>query len=966
MNNYKVLLISLLFSVFLTAQSTIHFEEFTLDNGLKVYLNEDHSQPNAVGAIIVKGGGKSDPADATGIAHYLEHLLFKGTDSLGTVDYAQEKVYLDSIEMKYEELSKTKDEDQRKAIQKEINKLSLKAADFAIPNEFDQLVSSFGGTGLNAFTSEDNIAYFNSFPGEKTPLWIELYSHRFINPVFRLFQAELEAVYEEKNMYADDMFTAVLEKLSELSYPNHPYGTQTILGSTEHLKNPSLIKMREYYEKYYVPNNMALIMSGNFSIEEIKPMIENHFGAWKRGDDPDFPEVNDFAFDGVVKKKYRLTPIKVGALIFRGVEESHEDIVKLKVMENILSNYGSTGLLDELRNDSKIMMAGIMLDSKVDLGNLMILYLPKVIGQSLNNAESLVLEQLSALKKGDFDDQLLEIAKIELKKSFEENLENMNYRVFYLIDMFNNNQTWEEFIKYPSLVDEITKEDIIQVANKYFVENYVSMRSKTGFPKKDKVTKPGYDPVVPKNSEADSDYAKRLKAKDTLLTEPIFVSFEKGKKDNLDVDVQIVECSDLVTIYHGKNPVNNIFKMNLSFGLGTEQNPMLAYAGSHFSELGTKDYSYSEMNKRFQLLGASYYTYASSNQLVLSISGLDENLEETMALVGELIYNLKPNPDKIKMLYQDEKQMRKTEAKSPEDIGLELYSYSKYLEDSDGLTRLPLKKIKKLDSEELINHVENALTYELSVTYTGNNTPSSVKKSILKNIKVDEIKNKGHFNDHKPYVQPEENIVYFINDKKAVQSQIYIWSPGSKLDEEKRLQSRVFNTYFGGGMEGLVFQEIREFRSLAYSCWGYYSTPVQLDADCYFMCGLSTQADKSNEALDVFIELMRDMPKKEERYDKIKTSLLQSINAGKSSFRYIPNVVASWDRQGKTEDPAIKTYDFIQNKFTFDDITDFYNSEIQKDKQVICIVGNKKEIDLDELAKYGKVKILKQKDILVN
>ena len=164
----------------------------TLENGLTVWLNEDHTQPKVLGAVVVKAGAKDCPN--TGIAHYFEHMMFKGTDKIGTVDYEKEKEILDRIAAKYDELAATKEASERKALQKQINELSVEAAAYVIPNEFDRLISRYGGTKLNAGTSLDYTVYFNTFSPQYMEQWAEINSERLIHPVFRLFQNEVETV----------------------------------------------------------------------------------------------------------------------------------------------------------------------------------------------------------------------------------------------------------------------------------------------------------------------------------------------------------------------------------------------------------------------------------------------------------------------------------------------------------------------------------------------------------------------------------------------------------------------------------------------------------------------------------------------------------------------------------------------------------------------------------------------------
>jgi zinc protease len=941
------------------------FHEYTLANGLTVYLQEDNMQPNAVGAVIVKGGAKCDPADATGIAHYFEHMLFKGTDSIGTIDYVSEKVYLDSIKWQYDKLGQTTDDNERVKIQRKINQLSVKAADYAIPNELDRLVNHMGGTGLNAFTSEDNIVYFNTFPGDKTPLWLELYAHRFVNPVFRMFQSELETVYEEKNMYADDMFTAVMEKWQSVAYPNHPYGTQTILGSAEHLKNPSLSKMQAYFETYYVPNNMALAITGNFKIEEIKPIIERTFGAWEKKPAPTYKQFPEHAYKGAEKHTVRMTPVRVGAIMYKGVPSNHQDALKLEILSEILSNGAETGLLDELRSDKKVMMAQMMVDSKVDLGNISILYLPKIVGQSMGKAEQHVLGKIAQLKAGDFDERLLTIAKVEQKKSFNQYMENPSWKLFSLIEVFNNNQTWEEYLAEQANIDKITKADIVEVANKYFGDDYAILRSRTGFPKKDKIKKPDFEPIIPKNTEAESVYAQQFKAKDTIAITPLFMQLgEVGKDDIADKDVLRANWSDKVAYYHGNNPINTIFKISFQYGIGRNQEELIPYVCSHINEIGTAEKSHIEFNKEMQLLGASFYAYPTENYFTIQLEGLEEHFDETVALFSDFLNNLKSDDDKIKMLARDTKQERKIENKSAQDKIGYLFDYSRYGEKAIGVRRKTVKEIKKLSSQSLIDILHKGLQHEVNILYTGQRTPEEVKSTIAPSPLVKNVTKDGHFKDYIPYLKVEEPIVYYINDPKAVQSQIYIWTPGNALNEEKRLQSTVFNEYFGGGMEGIVFQEIREFRSLAYGCFGRYYLPNNPKASTMFLCGLSTQADKSEEAIDVFLFLLNDMPRKPERVENIKNGMIKSVNASRTSFRYAPASVANWEMMGYTEDPKIKALNYVENNFDFDEIISFYESEIDKTNTVMCIVGDIKTIGKDTLAKYGKVVELKTSDVM--
>ena len=418
-------LIVLILSIFLSfnCENTdpLDVEIYTLENGLTVMLNEDHNETSVFGAVVLDAGGKRDPSDATGIAHYLEHVLFKGTSELGTTDYEKEKIFLDSIAVLYDELALKKSDKERLSIQKHINKLSIKASEYAIPNEFTRLVEGMGGTGLNAGTSYDFVYYFNSLPSAQIEKWIDLYSHRFTEPVFRLFQSELETVYEEKNRAMDNPFRVFNETSRKYFFKNHPYGQQTILGSVEHLKTPSLSKMKEFYDKYYVPNNMSLIIAGDFDKGSVKKMIKNKFGRLKKGASIEKINVQEDDFNGREVVDLSITPYRIGRLCYRTVEPNHKDAVVLDLISNVFSNSSRTGLLDKLNNENKILgsyaTTGL---GGTDHGGFGFGFVPKDDSQSFDEAENLILEEIKKVKSGDFSDDkgVLPIAPVLAQATF--------------------------------------------------------------------------------------------------------------------------------------------------------------------------------------------------------------------------------------------------------------------------------------------------------------------------------------------------------------------------------------------------------------------------------------------------------------------------------------------------------------------------------------------------------------------
>jgi len=940
-----IMLLSFLSGQLSGQNKPLKVESYKLKNGLTVYLNEDHTMPMVHGMVVVKGGSKRDPSDATGIAHYFEHIMFKGTEELGTIDYAQEKIYLDSISVLYDLLRLNSDKDKRLEIQKEINRISIKAAEYAIPNELDKALNGMGAKGVNAGTGYESIVYYNSFPANQINKWIELYSHRFMKPVFRLFQSELETVYEEKNMYADDPMGLMFEEYLKNFYKNTPYAVP-IIGTTNDLKNPSLSKMKAYYDKYYVAKNMALVLTGDFDGEKIKPFIEEKFGQWQSGESPKPLNIKEPSFKGREVVKKRMTPIKVGLLGYRSIPRNHPDELGMELISAMLTNDASTGLLDQLRNDNKLMMAGMFNDFHEEIGGTIIFYVPKIIGQSLGKAEKLVLEQINKLKSGNFDDKLLQGIKVELKKQHEEDLEDMRWRAYAISDAFLFGISWEKYLSAASEIDKISKEDIIKLANKYFTENYLAFQSKMGFPKKDKIDKPPFKPVAPKNTEKISEYAKRLENMPVTEMTPHFIEFNK--------DVLISEINKNITLYTTPNPINNIFSVRLVFGKGDYQDKTMPQAVSAMEYAHPKSMSFKDFKQNLQLLGCSFYTYSSQDETTINISGLEENMEASLKLINDMIKNLTIDEDDLQKLAEDYKMNLKYEAKDVNTKDMALSQYALYGQNSDFLHRLTLKQVKDLKPQQLTDKLNNIFGYAYDIHYCGKLSPEKFIDIYKKTTNTQDGLKEKTAKIEKPRKNYAENTILFLNDKKSVQSQIRIYIEGGVNDKKSRIGMYGFNDYMNGSMSSILFQEIREFRSLAYGVSGYYSSSFYFNKAGYFKGWLSTQNDKTVDAIDIYTEIIKKMPEKPERINEIRKNLTISINANQPMFRYKSLSVANWRAQGYTNDPRKERY----NKYlalSFDQIVDFYDKNIKGKPWVITIVGNEKRFNFDKLKKYGKI-----------
>ena len=947
-------IISLIFFytiLFSQNRELLKVQKIVLDNGLTVLLNEDHSEAKVFGGVVVKAGSKNDPENATGLAHYFEHIMFKGTDSIGTIDYAAEKVYLDSITALYDVLHQTTDKKERQRLQVKINELSIKSAEYAIPNEVDILLKKHGGTQVNAYTSYDETVYHNAFPPHKVEHWLDIYAERFRNPVFRLFQSELETVYEERNMYADEMESKLMEEVNKLMFKKHPY-RNPVIGTVEDLKNPSISNIIKFYNDYYVANNMALILAGDFDTETVLPMIKEKFGKWRKGEVPVFPS-DKYKEEPYKEREFhtgRYLPIKGEMVAYRAVPLKHKDEVALDICCDILSHSG-TGLLDVLRNENKVMEAFTECMQYNDEGIIMITVISKIIGgKSLKKTEKMIMQYIDSLKNGNFSDELINSIKIGYKKQYAQSLESPMRRAYNIINAFSAGYTWEEYLAKMERYSSITKEEIVDAANRYFIDNRLVFYNKIGFNfKADKIKKPPYKPIVPKNAEKKSQFATRIDSLKSVELQPIFIDFNK--------DFKYADIKDKIHLITSENPVNDVFSLQITFGTGTHNDSILNVI-NHISELGTETKTFKEFKQALQRLGITFYLGSYVNGTYLYISGFDEYFNQTLELINELFTSVKPDNKQKSKFIDNTKFQQKTEKKDQRALDDAVYEYMMYGKNSSYIDRLNIKELKKIKSEDIVKSFKNILNYEAQITYVGTLPFDQIKTSILNYLPFAEKLNAKDIY-FTPKMEYEENTIFVYNNSKANQVAVNLYIQGEVANDKSRLQAVIFNQYFGSGMSSIMFQEIREFRSLSYSARGNYSHPSKEypDRKGQFLGELSTQADKTNEAIALLNDLLSNMPEKPERLEIIKSAISSSINSSKPGFRNVPFYGYSLIRQGYTEDIRKLNLEYSKDA-QFSEIVDFYNNFIKGKRINYAITGNTKKFDINELEKYGKIKKL--------
>ena len=943
------------FALMAMSQATaLQVHETELSNGMKVWLNVDHSQPKVFGAVVV-GAGSVDCPD-TGIAHYFEHIMFKGTPELGTVDYDSEKVYLDSISMKYDELSHTTDAAARKAIQHDINRLNIKASEYAIPNEFNRLTSLYGGSDLNAGTSYDFTFYHNTFSPQFIEQWCELNSHRLIHPVFRLFQGELETVYEEKNMYSDDPGSMMLEQITNKFFAGTPYA-YPIIGNTENLKNPRQSDMVAFYKKYYVASNMGLVLSGDFNPDEVMPLLERTFGRLERGVKPVRDKIVAPAIVGQPEEKFLFPMPLIGmsALLFRGPTDYDPDAPAMKVALGLLNNNNKTGLLDELTNKDRVYMTMGMNIGMNQASALAVMVVPKLLCK-VKTAENLCLEQIEKLKNGDFTDEQLLAVKQMIARDNEMELESISKRSELMVAAMSAGVSWDDFMKLNSGIANITRDDVTRVARKYFTDNFYRFHKKNGRVPVEQIAKPEYTPVKPQHSGDKSAFAQRLEQIPVRDVAPRLLDFSR--------DAVKVKMNGGNTLYAGPNPLNNIFTLIINFHKGTLQDKLLSAAVEYVGELGTDSLDVKEFGAAMQRIGAEMSFATDEQATMLVLKGEEKNIEAALALVGHFLDRMKPDEEKLKST----KDAAGPTEKSFWDDNTEVFGALAFKvmhgDRSTYLTRLTTKELKKVKSNELIASIKGLYDTRCDISYSGNLQPSQVAEMITRNLP--QLTGAQENPMQEIVLQtPQTPTVYVFDLPKSRQTIVGLYRPLADVASDRdKACLKVWGEYFGGGMSSVLFQEVREFRSMAYAAQGVPMTPTLARSanPCGYLSLVATQADKSMQAVHLLDSLINDMPLNPENMAVARQSLLNDVNNSYPTFRGKPLAIALSERVGHTCDSHTALVEQLPT-LSQADIEAFYSQHIKGQPYQLMIVGDVKKLDLKALARYGTVVKVKKDDI---
>ncbi len=926
---------------------------YTLDNGLQVFMSVNKDVPRIQTYIAVRVGSKNDPSESTGLSHYLEHLMFKGTNHFGTLDWAKEQEQLKKIEALYEVYNHTTDPAQRKAIYHQIDSVSYEASKYAIPNEYDKMMSMIGAQGTNAFTSNDMTVYQEDIPSNEVERWLKIEGERFANPVFRLFHTELEAVYEEKNMnMANDSRTAY-EQMNLALFPNHPYGTQTTIGTIEHLKNPSLTNINKHFNTYYVPNNYCIAMAGDFDPDQVIKLIDKYFGKIQPKYIPDFTYVHEKPIREVkTVEVYGLEPenVQIGFRIDAGT--GSRDVLLAEMADAVLMN-GSCGIIDENINQKQLALAASSNVSDLNDYAYFRLYGRPKEGQTLEQLKDLLLQQIEILKSGNWDEKLLTAAINNRKLSDMTSLESNTNRAMAMAFAYLSHRSWQDVINETENMSYVTKEDVVDFARRTFKNNnYVIVYKRQGEQRNvQKVDKPEITPVV-MNRDVESSFLTEVKNMKVNPIEPVFVDFNK--------DMQKGKANGNEILYV-KNTDNGRFSLVYRYNYGRFYDKKAGITNNFLDQLESENRTLSQINREMYDLACSYSISFSDKYANVYINGLSENMEKAMAIVEDILNHPKISEESVKNSIADVLKSRNDAKSRQQTIFQNMLRYASFGKDNVRRYFVNNDEVQKIKAQDVVNQIKTMTSQPQRILYYDDLSLNDLQTVITDKHSVHPAKKPVKMGPDYDRIATKDNKVYFAH-YDAKQSLCRQLSTSVPANWAMSPQIEMYNEYFGGSMNSIVFQEIREKRSLAYSAAAYYVEPIEKGKFNYNMTHIGTQNDKLIDAMEAFTDLLDNMPVSELNFDLAKTSLISQYRTNRTRKMSIINYYLTCEEMG-LKAPMDKTNFNAIQKMTINDVKNFNANYIKGQKRVVVVLGNEKEVDLKGLEKYGKVAKLSLEEI---
>ena len=571
-------------------------------------------------------------------------------------------------------------------------------------------------------------------------------------------------------------------------------------------------------------------------------------------------------------------------------------------------------------------------------------------GQTLGQLRDLLLEQIDLVKQGKFDESLIEASINQLKLEIMEDAESNDSRARQMAYAFVQHQSWDKVCNEVNELAKITKQDIVDFANRICKDNnYVIVYKHQDTPDPvTKVQKPAITPIyVSRDTESPFLASIKADAAKAKPIQPVFVNFKK--------DLQKGKTANGSEVLYVQNVENKTFNLQYRFEFGSRADKTIGMAANLMEYLNTDKHTAEQLQEEFYKLACSYNVHVGDETITVGVSGLAENMEKAMALVEEVMATCQPNAEALNTLVErlikgrtDNKTNQRAAFRALNTYGIYGEQYIKDVTESDA-------QLRAYTAKQLTDALHGLFQYKHRVLYYG---PLTLKEATAAVNKIHTVKPTKDVPTNKVY-QPQatdENTVLFVN-YDAKNTYVTEYFRGEQYSTPLVPQVNLFNEYFGGSMNAIVFQEMREKRSLAYSASSYYTNTGRKDGYFYNSANIITQNDKLMDALNAYEELFNDMPQAEANFQLAKDALLAGSRTARTTKFAIIGAYLQCEKMGWKEPLRKQNFQAYQ-KMAMKDLVNFQQQYIKGHKKCYLLLGKESEMDFNALAKFGKVKKL--------
>jgi predicted Zn-dependent peptidase len=907
-----------------------------LKNGMTVYISTNRQEPELATWIAVRTGSRNDPADSTGLAHYLEHMLFKGTDELGTTDIEAERPHLERIAGLYDRLRKTDDTDARAEIFAAIDRETQATAAWAIPEEGSRIYGALGIGGFNAFTDDDSTVYVADVPSNRLEAWAAVEVERFRDAEFRLFYPELESVYEEKNISLDEPWDRIDEAARLGLFPVHPYGTQPTLGLVEHLKSPAYGDMVAYFERWYAPNNMAILLVGDVDPATALPVLEHTLGTLvpKRLTEPAKGELRPI--EGRVFREVIAEGEESVTIAWRTVSDVDPDEPTMVVLDALMGNETNGLLALELELTQKVPGVYSWASHMREAGYWVAGATARE-GQSLEEVEKLLLGVVAKVKAGQIEQATIDAVVLHQDMHDKQRLESNDGRISKLHNAYISRRSWSQMLERDAWLRKVTNADVVKAANQYLGDDRVVVYRKRGKPELPKIDKPRITPIE-MDAARESAFSRKIAAIPAKELEPEWVV--EGKH----YERRTLSSGPLLTVHNARN---DLFQLMMVVERGHRKDRLLCHAFRLLELSGSGSKSAEALRDELYSLGTNVEFQCGADETTIKVTGLDRHMDASMTLLREWLDGAVFDAETLAALNDNTLSERRDVLDDPSALDYLLRQHAFYGEASDFKAQPRNRELLAAKPAALAKLIRGFLDYERATYYFGSRSADAAAEALVLGRGT---KDPGSYPriEYRAVAKPT---IYLLH-KDVAKATINLAIPQGPLPRERVPEALTLGQYMDGSMTSLLYLELREARGLAYGCDGYQSMGGRPGDDWAFIGTMGTQVDKTVEALQTYLEVI-ERPIAEAHLVDVKQAMDQNYRSSRFDPRWVFYWIRAWDLRGETGDP--RPWEWKASGAL--DVAGLQPlaATLGSRPALVGILSDRKRIDLAALAKLGEV-----------